>query len=115
MSDEPTAHVSAMEGGRAYAQHSRIPAAGGGLAIPLLEEAERRIALDAGDRPIAIADYGSSDGKNSLAPMRAAIAVLRGRVGQARPNRRVPHGLARKRLLNPVRIHGERSGKLCAR
>jgi hypothetical protein len=85
MSDEPTAHVSAMEGGGAYGQHSRIPAAGGSLAIPLLEEAARRIALDAGDRPIVLADYGSSDGKNSLAPMRAAIAVLRGRVGQARP------------------------------
>jgi hypothetical protein len=85
MSDASTAHVSAMEGGGAYGRHSRIPAAGGGLAIPLLEEAAPRIALDAGDRPIVIADYGSSDGKNSLAPMRAAIAVLRQRIGHTRP------------------------------
>ena len=38
-----------------------------------------------GDRPIVIADYGSCEGKNSLAPMRAAIAVLRARAGQRRP------------------------------
>jgi hypothetical protein len=85
MSDQPTSHVSVMEGGGAYGRHSRIPAAGGGLAIPLLEEAARRIALDAGDRPIVIADYGSSDGKNSLSPIRAAIAVLRQRIGRQRP------------------------------
>ena len=85
MSDQPTPHVSAMEGGGDYGRHSRIPAAGGGLAIPLLEEAAQRVALDAGDRPIVIADYGSSDGMNSLAPMPAVIAVLRKRVGRARP------------------------------
>lgn len=85
MSDQPTPHVSAMEGGGEYGRYSRIPAAGGGLAIPLLEEAAQRVALDAGDRPIVIADYGSSDGMNSLAPMRAAIAVFRKRVGRARP------------------------------
>src|SRR5271165_2397765 len=58
-----------MEGDGAYGRHSRIPAAGGGMAIPMLEDAARRIAWEAGDRPIVIADYGSSDGKNSLAPM----------------------------------------------
>jgi len=34
--------------------------------------------------PIVIADYGSSQGKNSLAPMRSAIAPLPGRIS-ARP------------------------------
>jgi hypothetical protein len=34
---------------------------------------------------MVLADYGSSEGENSLAPMRAAIAALRARVGQERP------------------------------
>jgi len=85
MPDTPTLRVSVMEGEGAYGRHSRIPAAGGGMAIPMLEDAARRIALEAGDRPIVIADYGSSDGKNSLAPMSAAIAVLRERIGRERP------------------------------
>ena len=55
------------------------------FAIPLLEKAAQQISLDSGDRPIVIADYGSSQGKNSLAPMRAAIAALRMRVGRQRP------------------------------
>jgi SAM dependent carboxyl methyltransferase len=85
MSEQSTQHANTMAGGGAYGQHSRIPAAGGGLAIPLLEEAAERITLDADDRPIVVADYGSADGRNSLAPMNAAIATLRRRVGAARP------------------------------
>ena len=85
MPEAPTLRVSVMEGEGAYSRHSRIPAAGGGMAIPMFEDAARRIALEAGDRPIVIADYGSSDGKNSFAPMRAAIAALRERIGRERP------------------------------
>jgi SAM dependent carboxyl methyltransferase len=85
MSDQSTQHASAMAGGGAYGRHSRIPAAGGSLAVPLFEEAAGRISLDAEDRPIVIADYGCADGRNSLAPMNAAIATLRSRVGAARP------------------------------
>jgi hypothetical protein len=39
--------------------------------------AVRNIVLDPGDEPVVIADYGSSQGKNSLAPMRIAIRNLR--------------------------------------
>jgi SAM dependent carboxyl methyltransferase len=85
MPDAATPHVSVMEGAGAYGRHSRIPAAGGAIAIPMLEEAAWRVALESSDRPIVIADYGSSDGKNSLAPMRAAIKVLRERIGRERP------------------------------
>jgi hypothetical protein len=85
MSDAPRAHISAMEGKGAYNRHAGIPASGGRFAIQLLEEAARQITLDFGDRPIVIADYGSSQGKNSLAPMRAAIAALRTRVDRQRP------------------------------
>jgi hypothetical protein len=74
-----------MEGKGFYNKNAAIPAAGGALALPVLEQAARLIDLDTGDRPIVIADYGSSEGKNSLAPMRAAIAVLRARAGHQRP------------------------------
>jgi hypothetical protein len=70
-----------LKGKGFYNKNAAIPASGGALALPLLEEAARLILLDDGDRPIVVADYGSSEGKNSLAPMRAAIAVLRARAG----------------------------------
>jgi hypothetical protein len=74
-----------MEGGGSYNLHAKIPAGGGNLALPYLEEAARSCTLRSGSDPIVIADYGSSQGKNSLAPMRAAIRCLRTRVGSERP------------------------------
>jgi hypothetical protein len=74
-----------MEGGGSYNLHAKVPAGGGNLALPYLEEAARCCTLPAGSDPIVIADYGSSQGKNSLAPMRAAIRCLRTRVGNERP------------------------------
>ena len=74
-----------MEGGGSYNVHARIPAGGGNLALPYLEEAARSCALPPGSGPIVIADYGSSQGKNSLAPMRSAVRCLRTRVGSGRP------------------------------
>ena len=73
-----------MEGQGAYNKHSQRPAAGGARAIPLLEQAARDIDPGPGDRPVLIADYGSSQGRNSLRPMRAAVAILRERLGPAR-------------------------------
>jgi hypothetical protein len=84
MASKPTPQVAAMEGRGAYNKHAAIPAAGGSLAIPLLEQAASQISIDDSDRPVIIADYGSSQGKNSLAPVRAAIAVLRQRITQQR-------------------------------
>jgi hypothetical protein len=68
-----------------YNRHAASQAAGGALALPLLEKAAQAVSLDGGERPIVIADYGSSQGKNSLAPMRAAIAALRPRLAPRRP------------------------------
>jgi hypothetical protein len=85
MSDGLQTAISVMEGKGFYNKYSAIPAAGGALALPLLEQAARLIHLDGDDRPIVIADYGSSQGKNSLAPMRAAVAVRRARAGPQRP------------------------------
>ncbi len=74
-----------MEGGGSYNLHARIPAGGGNQALPYLETAARSCALPLGNGPIVIADYGSSQGKNSLAPMRSAVRCLRTRVGNGRP------------------------------
>jgi long-chain acyl-CoA synthetase len=74
-----------MEGDGAYNRHARLQATGIALALPLLEEAVRNITLNGGDQPVVIADYGSSQGKNSLAPMRVAIKAVRARLGADRP------------------------------
>jgi hypothetical protein len=74
-----------MEGKGAYNKHAKLPAGGAALAMPLLEKALASIQLESGERPIVIADYGSSQGKNSLAPVGVAIKALRARVGPGRP------------------------------
>jgi len=74
-----------MEGAGSYNRYAKLPAAGASLAVPFLEQAALDVALDAGDHPIVVADYGSSQGKNSLAPMQTAIRGLRQRVGPERP------------------------------
>ncbi len=74
-----------MEGGGSYNLHAKIPAGGGSLALPYLEKAAQACAIPAGSSAIVIADYGSSQGKNSLSPMRAAIRCLRTRAGSERP------------------------------
>jgi hypothetical protein len=84
-SGERRSSVAVMEGKGVYNRYAAIPAAGGSLALPLLEQAAKMIDLDAGGRPIVLVDYGSSEGENSLAPMRAAIAALRARVSHERP------------------------------
>src|SRR4051794_29236693 len=70
---------------RLYNKHSKIPAAGASLATPLLEKAIRSLVLDGNEEFVVIADYGSSQGKNSLGPMRIAIRNLRARLGPNRP------------------------------
>lgn len=73
-----------MEGSGSYNLHAKLPAGGGSLALPYLEKAAQSCTLPRENEPIVIADYGSSQGKNSLAPMRAAIRSLRTRVGKER-------------------------------
>jgi hypothetical protein len=69
MSDETTPFRGVMEGKGAYNRCAKLPAGGAALALPLLEEAVRRVELDSGDHAVVIADYGSSQGKNSMVPM----------------------------------------------
>jgi len=73
-----------MEGHGAYNRGSRVQAAGIAAAIPLFEEAATKVALADGSAPIVIADYGTSEGHNSLAPLAVAIDALRKRVGRER-------------------------------
>jgi hypothetical protein len=80
MPSEAASH-SVMEGQGAYNRHAAQQAAGGAWALPLLEQAAERVVLPPSSNPVVVVDYGSSQGKNSLRPMRAAIGVLRRRLG----------------------------------
>jgi hypothetical protein len=77
----------AMEGQGAYNQNSGLQGLAAARAVPLLEQAARAVDPGPDDRPVQIADYGSSQGRNSLHPIRSAIAVLRNRFGTERPIR----------------------------
>ena len=66
-SDQPSSHSAPMEGGGAYNRGAAVQAAHADLVLPLLEAAARRVPLDATDAPLVLADYGCSQGVNSLA------------------------------------------------
>jgi hypothetical protein len=85
MSEDPGfVTPAAMEGQGAYNRSSQVQAAGLSPAVPMLELAARTVALPPGSQPIVIADYGSSEGHNSLLPLGAAITILRQRIGPDR-------------------------------
>ena len=87
MTNSDAGSVSApapMEGHGAYNRSSRVQAAGLAAAIPLLRHAAETAPLAPAPEPIVVADYGCSEGHNSLLPMREAIAALRQRVGTTR-------------------------------
>jgi hypothetical protein len=80
LSDHPT-----MESAGFYNRNSARQAVGAALALPIFEAAARSVVLDDGDAPVVIADYGVSQGRNSLAPVRVACRILRARIGASRP------------------------------
>ena len=73
-----------MEGKGAYNRSSSVQAVGSLPAVALMERAARAVALPPSPELVVIADYGSSEGHNSLVPMAAAIRALRERVGKER-------------------------------
>ena len=79
------AGAAPMEGHGAYNRSSAVQAAGYAPALPLLAEAARQVPVLAEPGPVLIADYGASQGRNSLEPMATAIRTLRGRIGAERP------------------------------
>lgn len=74
-----------MEGDGAYNRHAKFQADGSTIALLLIQEAAEKIEISCGNEPVVIADYGSSQGRNSLKPMRATIETLRGRIGSNHP------------------------------
>lgn len=85
MSKESTPFHGVMEGKGAYNKYAKLPAGGAALALPLWEKAVSNVELDMSHEPFVVADYGSSQGKNSLVPMQVAIRVLRQHLGPSRP------------------------------
>jgi hypothetical protein len=76
MNQSRVSTTAAMEGGGLYNRHSGLQHANLQSALPLLEAAARRI--DGSRRGLAVvADYGASQGRNSLGPMARAIELLR--------------------------------------
>lgn len=84
MNQTPLAAPAPMEGHGAYNRNSRVQASVAAPAIALFEAAAGTVPLPAGDEPIVIADYGASEGKNSLEPIAAALKALRARMGSGR-------------------------------
>ncbi len=72
-----------MQGSGFYNRNSGLQAANLGSALPLLVAAAGEVATDGAS--IGIADYGVSQGRNSMAPMAAAIDAMRPRIGPDRP------------------------------
>jgi hypothetical protein len=73
---------AAMEGDGFYNRNSAMQAAGIARVLPIWEKICSSVPV--GDETLVIADYGSSQGRNSMAPMRAAIAALRAKAGPDR-------------------------------
>ncbi|WP_246737391.1 class I SAM-dependent methyltransferase [Nordella sp. HKS 07] len=75
--------VAAMEGSGFYNRNSSLQAAGIAAVLPLWEAAIQ--SADPGGGDLVIADYGSSQGRNSMLPIRMAIDALRAKVGNNIP------------------------------
>jgi hypothetical protein len=69
--------ATAMEGNGFYNRHSSLQAAGIASVLPLWQKVAKSVKID--DGPLVVADYGSSQGRNSMVPMRVAIEALRGK------------------------------------
>ena len=82
--EQMPAHPAPMEGQGAYNRNSRVQAAGLSPALPLLEEAARIVPLGSEREPLLVADYGCSEGRNSLLPLGTAVRLLRERAGSER-------------------------------
>jgi len=72
-----------MQGGGFYNRNSALQAANLGSALPLLVAAAEAVPAD--HATVSIVDYGASQGRNSMAPVAAAIDAMRARRGDGRP------------------------------
>jgi hypothetical protein len=83
-SEQPSPRAAPMAGDGAYNRAARTQSALADTTVPLLVAAARRVPL-AEQGALVLADYGCSQGINSLAPMRAAITAMRERASESRP------------------------------
>ena len=81
MSKLPGASLPGMQGGGFYNRHSSLQDAAIRKVLPLWREALEGAAL--ANRDVTIVDYGSSEGRNSMAPIGAAIDCVRQRTNDA--------------------------------
>jgi SAM dependent carboxyl methyltransferase len=72
-------HPTAMRGKGFYNENSQVQQIASAFALPLLVEAADTAPLPAGSGSFVVADYGSSQGRNSLLPMRTAVERIRRR------------------------------------
>lgn len=72
-----------MQGDGFYNSNSSLQAANLVSAVPLLQAAARKVPADR--EAVTIADYGASQGRNSMQPVAAAIDVLRRDMGVTVP------------------------------
>lgn len=75
-----------MQGDGRYNRNSTAQAAAGDRGVPLLVEAAEAVPFPPGAfasarGPVVLADYGCSEGRNSLMPIGAAVDALRARHG----------------------------------
>jgi hypothetical protein len=71
--------LSAMEGAGFYNRHSAMQAVGVSRALSLWASAGQSVQI--GEEPLVIVDYASSQGRNSMSPVRTAIETIRSRCG----------------------------------
>jgi hypothetical protein len=71
--------LSAMEGAGFYNRHSAMQAVGVSRALSLWAGACQSVQV--GEEPLVIVDYASSQGRNSMSPVRTAIETIRSRCG----------------------------------
>jgi SAM dependent carboxyl methyltransferase len=69
-----------MQGHGYYNAHSELQARSAQASDPVLDAALREVAIPAAG-PITLADFGSSQGRNSLRPMGRALSILTARAG----------------------------------
>src|SRR5262249_51539804 len=67
MAIDAASPIGSMEGKGFYNRNSSMQAAGIEVVLPFWNEAARAIPF--GDEPLVIADYGASQGRNSMVPM----------------------------------------------
>ena len=77
--------LHAMEGNGYYNDHSQVQQSTIQYALPLLSRAAASAPLPKNGDTTVIADYGSSQGKNSLEPINAAISIMRSRMIEDQP------------------------------